>query len=43
MALLLHTLGVETLNVYNGFHFNVDEENKTVEEIIGKFDAFAVG
>ena len=43
VALLLHTLGDEALKVYNGFHFNVDEENRTVEEIISKFDAFTVG
>ena len=43
VTLLLHTLGDEALKVYNGFHFNVDSENRTVEEIISKFDAFAVG
>ena len=43
VALLLHRLGDEALKVYNGFHFNVDEENRTVEEIISTFDTFAVG
>ena len=43
VALQLQTLVDEALKVYNGFHFNVDEENRTVEEIIRKFDAFAVG
>ena len=39
----LHTLGDEALIVYNGFHLSVDKENRTVEDIIRRFDAFAAG
>ena len=39
-ALFLHTLGREALKVYNGFKFETAETNRTVDEIIKKFDAF---
>ena len=42
MALFLHTLGDQALNVYNGFTFSTPEEERNGEEIIAKFDAFAV-
>ena len=42
VALFLHTIGDEALKVYNGFTF-ADENTVTVNDIIGKFDTFAVG
>ena len=42
-ALLLHTLGDEALKVYNGFHFQTPEDQRTITEIMEKFDSFAVG
>ena len=42
VALFLHTFGDQALKVYNGFTFSTPEEERTVEEIIAKFDAFAV-
>ena len=43
VALLLHTLGDDGLRIYNGFHFNTVDEERTVEEILTKFDDYAVG
>ncbi len=43
VALLLNTLGDDALRVYNGFQFNTDENVRTVQEILNKFEAFAVG
>ena len=42
VALFLHTIGDNTLKIYNGFTFP-NEENITVADIIAKFDTFAVG
>ena len=42
VALFLHTIGDEALKIYNGFTF-VDEDNVTVDQIIAKFDTFALG
>ena len=43
VALLLHTLADDALKVYNGFHFTTDESDRTVDEILDKFQEFAVG
>lgn len=43
VALFLHTLGDDALTAYNGFHFETQEEERTVPEIIAKFDSFAIG
>ena len=43
VALFLHTLGDEALRVYNGFHFTSSEEHRKVDEILSKFDSFAIG
>jgi hypothetical protein len=42
VALLLHTIGDETLRACNGFAFKTDEENRTISEIIEAFDSFAI-
>ena len=43
VALLLHTLGDDALRVYNGFDFETPDNQRTVQEIIDAFEAFAVG
>jgi hypothetical protein len=43
VALFLNTLGDPALKVYNGFVFTSTEENRTVNEIITKFDEYAIG
>ena len=43
VALLLHTLGDDALKVYNGFVFATPEDDRTVNEIIDKFNEYAVG
>ena len=42
VALLLYTLGDEALKIYNGLQFNTPETDRTVAEIIGAFDKFAL-
>ena len=41
--MLLHCLSDEALKVYNGFHFDGEENVQTVEDITQKFEEFAVG
>ena len=43
VALFLHTLGDQALKIYDGFTFATPADQRTVAEIIDKFDAFAVG
>jgi hypothetical protein len=43
VALLLHTLGDAALRVYNGYHFDTPEAQRTTEQIIQAFDNFAIG
>ena len=43
VALFLHTIGDEALKVYNGFKFDTTEADRTVDEIVQKFETFAVG
>ena len=43
VALLLHVLGDQDLKVYNGFTFTSTDDNRTVDEILVKFDQFAIG
>jgi len=43
VALFLHTIGDETLKVYNGFKFDTPDAARTVDEIIDKFEIFVVG
>ena len=43
VALFLHTLADDALRVYNGFQFDNDDSERTVNDIIEKFEDFAVG
>ena len=43
VALLLHTLGDDALRVYNGFDFQTPDEERTVDEVLDRFDQFAIG
>ncbi|XP_064622353.1 uncharacterized protein K02A2.6-like [Lineus longissimus] len=43
VALLLHTLGDDGLRIYNGFQFETEEDERTVDEVLAKFDNFAFG
>lgn len=43
VALFLHIIGDNALKIYNGFQFTSDDNNRTVDEIIKKFDEFAIG
>ena len=43
VALLLHAVGDEGLRIYNGFTFETQADARTTNEIIAKFDNFAVG
>ena len=37
-ALLLHCLGEEAQTIYEGFHFDTDEEVRTTQEILQAFE-----
>ena len=43
VASLLHCLSDEALKVYNGFHFDGEENVHTDEDIMQKIEEFAVG
>ena len=43
VALLLDCLADDALKTYNGFTFDTPEDQRTVTEIIAKFEEFAVG
>ena len=43
VALLLHVMGDQALEIYNGFNFATTEDNRSVDEILAKFDQFAIG
>ena len=43
VALFLHTLGDEVLQANNGFHFQTADNARTVDEILNKFDEYAIG
>jgi len=43
VALLLHTLGDGLLKIYNGFQFTTPDTERTCQEILDKFQDFAVG
>jgi hypothetical protein len=43
VAVFLHTIGDDALQVYNGFSFESTAEDRTVSEIICAFDRFAIG
>ena len=43
VALFLRTVGDEALKVYNGFKFDTADEARTVDEIVQKFETFAMG
>ena len=42
-TVLLETLGDDALRAYNEFIFYTTDDNRTVEEIIVKFNTFAIG
>ena len=41
-SMLLNSIGTDALKIYNGFVFE-DEANRTVKDIIEKFDAYIIG
>ena len=43
VALLIHTFGDDALKIYNGFHFDTPKDQRTMAEVIAKFQEFAVG
>ena len=43
IALFLHCLDDGALRIYNGFTFASTEEERTIDDIISKFEAYAVG
>ena len=43
VALFLHSLADDALRVYNGFQFDNDDSERTVNDIIEKCEDFAVG
>ena len=43
VVLFIHTLADDALKVYNGFQFNTSDDSRAAQEIIGKFEEFAVG
>ncbi|KAK3734824.1 hypothetical protein QZH41_002402 [Actinostola sp. cb2023] len=43
IALFLHCIGPDALRVYNGFDFATEEEQKSLENVIQKFDQYAIG
>jgi len=43
VAMLLHTLGDEALDVYNGFSFTTPDSERTVKQITDAFEQYAVG
>ena len=43
VGLLLHTIGDEALKIYNGFKFDTADNARTVDEIVQKFEMFAIG
>jgi len=43
VALFLHAIGDEALKVYNGFKFDTADDQRTVDEIVQKFETFAIG
>ena len=43
VALFLHCLGTDALKVYNGMQFETEEDRKSLEKIIQKFDEFTIG
>ena len=43
VALFLHSLDDEALRIHNGFQFTTNEDERTLQEIIHKFDEFVIG
>ncbi|KAK3735060.1 hypothetical protein QZH41_010774, partial [Actinostola sp. cb2023] len=43
IALFLHCIGPDALRIYNGFDFATEEEQKSLENVIQKFDQYAIG
>ena len=43
VALFLHTLADDALRVYNGFQFDNDDSERTINDITEKFEDFEVG
>ena len=43
VALLRRSLGVDGLRIYNGFQFDMKEDELTFEQILERLDAYAVG
>ena len=43
VALLRRSIGDDGLKIYNGFKFATEENARTVEQILQKFDAYAIG
>lgn len=43
VALFLHCIGADALKVYNGMQFENEDDRKSLEKIIQKFDEFTIG
>ena len=43
VALLQHTIGDDALRIYNSFTFETPSEQRTIKEILEKFDTYAIG
>ena len=43
VALFIDCLADDALAAYNGFHFDSEEDDRTVAEIVAKFDEYAIG
>ncbi|KAK3723357.1 hypothetical protein QZH41_002823 [Actinostola sp. cb2023] len=43
IVLFLHCIGPDALRIYNGFDFATEEEQKSLENVIQKFDQYAIG
>ena len=43
VALFLHCLDDNALTAYSGFTFSTPDEDRTVKEILEKFDEFTIG
>ena len=43
VALLLYCIGDDAVKIVNGFSFDTPSEERTVKEILDKFEAFAIG
>ena len=43
LALFLHTIGPDSLQIYNRFDYSEDEDRPSVATVIAKFDKYSIG